>query len=281
MCPIDTQRLRFVCSATSRAPVEHLLEVALGQSLALGDHAEPVGAGGLGGPRVLEDLLGLHHRVHRRVGLGVARLGAEATVLGAATRLGVDQRAHVGRVLEALRPRAPCALDQSADLDVILELAELERFVAGDQRRHGRNARRRGGRVGGVGAPGRLGLRWGCLGSGGAAGGGVGRARGRARRRGGRGRRGARGAGAPGAARARLRAPVGPGRGLRHTRSPPAPQCDVDARRVGGLCVTLGPRRRASVTFPVPHVPPGHSRPPPPRPSGPLAYHGAGSCTTF
>ena len=56
--------------------------------------------------RVLEDLLGLHHRVHRRLGLGEARLRAEAAVLGAAAGLGVDQRAHVGAVAEALL-RAP------------------------------------------------------------------------------------------------------------------------------------------------------------------------------
>ena len=85
---------------------QHLLEVALGEPLALGDHAEPVRARRLGRARVLEDLLGLHHRVHRRVRLGVLRLRAEAAVLGAAARLGVDQRAHVGRVARSAR-RAP------------------------------------------------------------------------------------------------------------------------------------------------------------------------------
>ena len=117
---------------------EHLLEVALGQALALGDHAEAVGARRLGGARVLEDLLGLHHRVHRRVGLGVARLRAEAAVLGAAAGLGVDQRAHVGRVAEALDARVPGALDERLDLGVVLELAEAQRLLASDQRRHRR-----------------------------------------------------------------------------------------------------------------------------------------------
>ena len=206
-------------------------------------------AGGLGGPRVLEDLLGVHHRVHRRVGLGVARLGAEATVLGAAARLGVDQRAHVGRVVEALPPRAPCALDQGADLDVILELAEPERFVAGDQRRHGRNARRQGGRVGGGGGA------WGCLwvagvavgrreggaagpGGGGAGGAGAGEVGGRRRPnppftgggcpelRGSRAGRGARGAGAEGGESVAVG--CGRGAGLRHSRASPAAQRDVD-----------------------------------------------------
>ncbi len=101
-----------------------LLEVALGQPLALGDHAEAVRAGGFGGARVLEDLLGLHHRVHRRLGLGEARLRAEAAVLGAAAGLGVDQRAHVGGVAEALDARPPGALDERLDLGVVLELAE-------------------------------------------------------------------------------------------------------------------------------------------------------------
>ena len=104
--------------------LEHLLEVALGQALALGDHAEAVRAGGLGGARVLEDLLGLHHRVQRRLGLGEARLRAEAAVLRAAAGLRVDERAHVGRVVEALDARLPGALDQRLDRGAVLELAE-------------------------------------------------------------------------------------------------------------------------------------------------------------
>ena len=129
MWPIEAQRFRLVCSATSLGALEDLGEVAFGEALALGDHAEAVGAGGLGRLRVLEDLLRLHHRVHRRVGLGVARLGAEAAVLGAAARLGVDQRAHVGRVAEVLLPHLPGALDQLADLLVVGQLAERERLV--------------------------------------------------------------------------------------------------------------------------------------------------------
>jgi hypothetical protein len=116
--------------------IEDALEVALGEALALRDHAEAVCARGLGGLGVLEDLLRRHHRVHRRVRLREARLGAEAAVLGAATRLGVDQRAHVGRVAEALDARVPGALDQRLDLGVVLDLAEPERLFLGDERRH-------------------------------------------------------------------------------------------------------------------------------------------------
>ena len=107
---------------------EDLLEVALRQPLALGDHAEPVRAGRLGGARVLEDLVGVHHRVHGRVGLGEARLGAEAAVLRAPARLGVHERAHVGRVAEALEPHAPGALDERLDLGAIRQVAEPERL---------------------------------------------------------------------------------------------------------------------------------------------------------
>jgi hypothetical protein len=117
-------------------PLEDLREVALGQPLALGDHAEAVRPGRLRRPGVLEDLLGLHHRVHRRVGLGVARLGAEPAVLGAATRLRVDQRAHVCGVAEALLAHGPRALDKLGDLVAIAHPAQLERFVEGDQGRH-------------------------------------------------------------------------------------------------------------------------------------------------
>jgi hypothetical protein len=118
--------------------LEHLLEVALGEPLALRDHAEAMRARGLGGARVLEHLGGLHHRVHRRLGLGEARLRAEAAVLGAPTRLGVDQRAHVGAVAEALLPGLPRALDERLDGGVTLELAQLLGLLTGDERRHGR-----------------------------------------------------------------------------------------------------------------------------------------------
>ena len=93
--------------------LEHLLEVALGEPLALGDHAEAVRAGGLGGAGVLEDLLGLHHRVHRRLRLGEARLRAEAAVLRAAAGLGVDERAEVGASRRSA-PRAPATRARSA-----------------------------------------------------------------------------------------------------------------------------------------------------------------------
>ena len=117
-------------------PLEDLLEVALGEALALGDHAEAMGAGGLGGACVFEDLLGVHHRVHGRLGLGKARLRAEAAVLGAPAGLGVHQRAHVGRVREALDASRPSAVDERFDRGVVLDLAELERFLASYQRRH-------------------------------------------------------------------------------------------------------------------------------------------------
>jgi hypothetical protein len=102
--------------------LDDVREVALGQPLALRDHAEAVRPGRLGRLCVLEDLLGRHHRVHRRVGLGEARLGAEAAVLRAAARLGVHEGAHVGGVAEALHTCLPSALDEREDLLVILDL---------------------------------------------------------------------------------------------------------------------------------------------------------------
>jgi biotin synthase-like enzyme len=65
-----------------------------------------------------------------------ARLGAEAAVLRAAAGLRVDERAHVGRVVEALDAGPPGALDQRLDLRVVLEFAEAQRLLAGDQRCH-------------------------------------------------------------------------------------------------------------------------------------------------
>src|SRR4051794_16863338 len=126
---------------------EHAVEVALGEPLALGHHAEAVRAGRLRRARVLEDLLGLHHRVQRRLGLGEARLGAEAAVLRAPARLRVDERAQVRRVAEALPARPPGALDERLDLGAVLDLPERERLLAGDERRHGGHRRRRTGRL--------------------------------------------------------------------------------------------------------------------------------------
>jgi hypothetical protein len=94
----------------------------LDRPLALGDHAEAVRAGRLGRAGVLEDLLGLHQRVQRRLGLGEPRLRAEAAVLGAPAGLRVDQRAQVGRVAEALLPRLPRTLDEGLDLGVVGDL---------------------------------------------------------------------------------------------------------------------------------------------------------------
>jgi hypothetical protein len=85
---------------------------------------------------VLEDLLGLHHRVHRGVGLGVAGLRAEPAVLGAAARLRVHERAHVGRVSEPVGPDLPGALDERPDVVVLGELRELHRLFEADQRCH-------------------------------------------------------------------------------------------------------------------------------------------------
>ena len=116
--------------------LEDLLEVAPREPLTLRDHAEAVRAGGLGRLRVLEDLIRLHHRVHRGVRLGVARLGAEPAVLGAAARLRVDERAHVGRVAEALGAHLPGALHESRDLLMAGDLGELHRLLEGDQWRH-------------------------------------------------------------------------------------------------------------------------------------------------
>jgi hypothetical protein len=48
-------------------PFEHLGEVPFREALSLGDHAEAMSARGLGRHGVLEHLLGLHHRVHRRL----------------------------------------------------------------------------------------------------------------------------------------------------------------------------------------------------------------------
>src|SRR5208282_954124 len=69
---------------------------------------------------------------------GEARLRAEAAVLGAAAGLGVDQRAHVGGVSEALDASAPGTLDQLFDRGVVLKLAEREGLLASDQRPHPR-----------------------------------------------------------------------------------------------------------------------------------------------
>ena len=115
--------------------LEHVLEVPLGEPLALGDHAEAVRARRLGGPGVLEDLLGLHHRVHRRLRLREPRLRAEAAVLGAAAGLCVHQRAHVRGVAEALLARRATRGRRAHRSRRGPRSRRAERFFAGDQRR--------------------------------------------------------------------------------------------------------------------------------------------------
>jgi hypothetical protein len=115
----------------SRA-LQHLGEVALGQALSLRHHAEPVRARRLCRARVLQDLVRLHQRMHGRLGVRVLGLGAEAAVLGAAAALGVHERAHVGGLPEAVLAHVPGDVDQSFDVSVRLEPAELERFLEGD-----------------------------------------------------------------------------------------------------------------------------------------------------
>jgi hypothetical protein len=95
-----------------------------------------VGARRLGRARVLEDLLRLHHGVHRRLGLGVARLGAEPAVLGAPARFRVDEGAHVGGLGEVLEAHVPGALDERLDVRWLGQLTQAQRLLAGDERGH-------------------------------------------------------------------------------------------------------------------------------------------------
>ena len=126
-----------------------LLEVTPGKALALGDHAEPVRSRGLGGPRVLEDLVGIHHRVHGRIRLRVAGLGAKAAVLSAATGLGVHQVAHVRGIAEALGAHLPRSLHERADLLVRGDRGQFHGLVERDQRGRGVSHQPRTPTVGG------------------------------------------------------------------------------------------------------------------------------------
>src|SRR5205085_1482667 len=86
--------------------------------------------------------------------LGEPRLRAEAAVLGAPPGLRVHERAHVRGVAEAVEPRLERALDQRLDLGVVLDLAEGERFLVGNQGRHRRGqGTAAAGRLRGVSAP--------------------------------------------------------------------------------------------------------------------------------
>jgi hypothetical protein len=95
-----------------------------------------VGPGRLGRARVLEDLLRLHQRVHGSLGVRVLRLRAEPAVLGAAAALRVHERAHVGRLPEAVVPHQPGDVDEPLDVGVVRQLTELERLFERDQGRH-------------------------------------------------------------------------------------------------------------------------------------------------
>ncbi len=147
MCPTEAQRLRLVCSETRRTPSRYFWKSRLDSPwpcVTMQKRCAPAASAARACSRICS---GLHHRVHRRLGVGEARLRAEAAVLGAAAGLRVDQRAHVGRVGEALDARLPRALDQRFDLGVVLDLAEREGLLASDQRRHARQAMSRPGRL--------------------------------------------------------------------------------------------------------------------------------------
>ena len=116
--------------------LEDLGEVAFREALALRDHAEAVGARRLGRARVLEDLLGLHQRVHRGLGVGVLRLRAKAAILRASTALCVHQGTHVGRLAEAVLAHVPRDVHQALDVLVGSQLAQLDGFFERNQRRH-------------------------------------------------------------------------------------------------------------------------------------------------
>ena len=125
MCPTEAQRLRLVCSATSRAPCRIFSKSRLERPwpwVTMQKRCAPAASAARACSRICS---GLHHRVHRRLRLGEARLRAEAAVLGAPPRLGVDQRAEVRRVTEALHARLPGALHERLDLGVVLDLAQI------------------------------------------------------------------------------------------------------------------------------------------------------------
>jgi len=87
---------------------------------------------GLGRARVLEYLLRLHHRVQRRLRLGEARLRAEATVLGAPSRLGRFTSEHMSVESAKRSTRASQARPINASiLGVILDLAQKPELPRG------------------------------------------------------------------------------------------------------------------------------------------------------
>ena len=118
--------------------LEHRVEVALGEPLPLGDHAEAMRARRLSGAGVLEYLLGRHHRVQGSLRLREPALRAESTVLRASSGLCVHQRAEIRGICEEFRAHPPRAVDQRLDGGVVLELAEHQRLLARDQGRHSR-----------------------------------------------------------------------------------------------------------------------------------------------
>src|SRR5881227_3507618 len=110
MWPTDAQRLRFVCSETSRAPSRTRSKSRFDSPwpcVTMQKRCAPAASAALACSSICSGV--------SIPCLGVLRLGAESTVLCAPAGLRIDERAHVRRVAEAVAPRLECTVDELED----------------------------------------------------------------------------------------------------------------------------------------------------------------------
>ena len=137
MWPIDAQRLRFVCSATSRAP-SRIASKSRFESpwpcVTMQNRCAPAASAAFACSRICSaDIIACIG-----VSASAKRDCAQKPQSSAQPPDFAFTSEHMSvAVVEALDARAPRALDQRLDLGVVLQLAEPERLLAGDERRHG------------------------------------------------------------------------------------------------------------------------------------------------
>ena len=146
MWPTDAQRLRLVCSATSRAPSSTFSKSRLESPwpwVTMQKRCAPAASAALACSRICSGSI-----------IACSGVSASAKRDWAQKPQSSAQPpdfALTSEHMSVLSPNCSCravpgALDEREDLVVVLELAEADGFFAGDERRHARHSRHGSGR---------------------------------------------------------------------------------------------------------------------------------------
>ena len=136
MWPIDAQRLRLVCSATSFAPSRTFAKSRFERPwpcVTMQKRCAPAASAARACSSICSGSISACIGVSASAYFDCAQKPQSSAQPAA---LGVHERAHVGRLAEVVLAHHPGDVDQPLDVGVVGELAELERLVEGDQGGH-------------------------------------------------------------------------------------------------------------------------------------------------